>query len=379
MNIELQTIRSGYDRKTCWVHARPGIIPSDPLTAVVTMQMLRLTGSDVFYEINSMYSIDGGQSWSEPSPQSTLARRDVGDNIEEGISDFSPGWHAASGTLLGTGHTIRYQGDNLQPLPRKRDTGYSMYDPTQNLWRPWQILQFPEDVSFFNEGAGSTQRLDLEDGTILLPTYIALQQKTGKVFDIQCASAVMRCSFDGQNLQYLEHGNELTMPSGRGLVEPSIANAAGRYFLTLRNNDAGYIATSEDGLHYDEPRCWTFDDGTDLGSYNTQQHWLNHGDDLYLIYTRRGANNDHIPRHRAPLFIAQVDTDRLCVIRNSEKALIPQRGARLGNFGVTKISENESWVVVSEWMQTTAPNPYDSTVCEKWGSDNSIFLAKVTF
>ncbi len=371
MNIELQTIRSGYDRKTCWVHARPGIIPSDPLTAVVTMQMLRLTGSDVFYEINSMYSIDGGQSWS--------ARRDVGDNIEEGISDFSPGWHAASGTLLGTGHTIRYQGDNLQPLPRKRDTGYSMYDPTQNLWRPWQILQFPEDVSFFNEGAGSTQRLDLEDGTILLPTYIALQQKTGKVFDIQCASAVMRCSFDGQNLQYLEHGNELTMPSGRGLVEPSIANAAGRYFLTLRNNDAGYIATSEDGLHYDEPRCWTFDDGTDLGSYNTQQHWLNHGDDLYLIYTRRGANNDHIPRHRAPLFIAQVDTDRLCVIRNSEKALIPQRGARLGNFGVTKISENESWVVVSEWMQTTAPNPYDSTVCEKWGSDNSIFLAKVTF
>ena len=30
-DIELQTIRSGYDRKTCWTHARAGIIPGDNL------------------------------------------------------------------------------------------------------------------------------------------------------------------------------------------------------------------------------------------------------------------------------------------------------------------------------------------------------------
>jgi hypothetical protein len=71
MNIELQTISSGYDRKTCWVHARPGIIPGNPVTGVITTQKLRLSGDDVFYAINSMHSIDGGKNWSEPTPQET--------------------------------------------------------------------------------------------------------------------------------------------------------------------------------------------------------------------------------------------------------------------------------------------------------------------
>jgi hypothetical protein len=59
--------------------------------------------------------------------------------------------------------------------------------------------------------------------------------------------------------------------------------------------------------------------------------------------------------------------------------LIPEHGAALGNFGVAKIDENESWVVVSEWMQTTPPDPFDCKVCEKYGSNNRIFLAKITF
>ncbi len=39
----------------------------------------------------------------------------------------------------------------------------------------------------------------------------------------------------------------------------------------------------------------------------------------FLVYTRRGADNDHVFRHRAPLFIAQVDPKRLDVIRASER------------------------------------------------------------
>ena len=100
-------------------------------------------------------------------------------------------------------------------------------------------------------------------------------------------------------------------------------------------------------------------------------------DALYLVYTRRGANNDHVMRHRAPLFIAQVDPERLCVIRDTEQILVPERGARLGNFGVVQISESESWVTVAEWMQTNPPDPWDFTVCEKYGSDNSVFVAKI--
>ena len=32
---------------------------------------------------------------------------------------------------------------------------------------------------------------------------------------------------------------------------------------------------------------------------------------------------------------------------------MPQRGAKLGNFGVTEVNENETWVTDAEWMQTT--------------------------
>lgn len=379
MKIELHTVHSGYDRKTCWVHARPGFIPGEPGTGIITTQKLRLTGDDVFYEINSLRSTDGGRTWSEPEPQATLARRVVEDGIEEGVCDFWPTWHAASGTLLGTGHTVRYIDDSQQKPPRPRHTAYSTYDARQNVWTEWKKLEIPGNPYPFGEGAGCTQRYDMEDGTILLPVYFNKSIVPGQIFQSHYAVTVLRCSFDGQTLQYLESGDELTVPVLRGLCEPSLAYGAGRYFLTMRNDEAGYISTSEDGLHYTQPRRWTFDDGSDLGNYNTQQHWLTHGDELYLIYTRRGANNDRIVRHRAPLFIARIDKERLCVLRETEQVLIPMRGARLGNFGVAKISDNESWVVDAEWMQGSAANPFDPTYCEQWGSDNSIFLARVTF
>jgi hypothetical protein len=147
--------------------------------------------------------------------------------------------------------------------------------------------------------------------------------------------------------------------------------------MTLRNDEHNYVAAGEDGLHFGEPQRLKFDDGAELGGYNTQTHWLALGDRLYLVYTRRGANNDHIMRHRAPLLIAEFDPQRLCVIRDTEQVAVPERGARLGNFGITKISQHESWITVAEWMQTKPPNAHDPTICEKYGSDNSVFVAKV--
>ncbi|MBS3762593.1 MAG: exo-alpha-sialidase, partial [Planctomycetes bacterium] len=116
-------------------------------------------------------------------------------------------------------------------------------------------------------------------------------------------------------------------------------------------------------------RPWLFDDGTELGNYNTQQHWVTHSNGLFLVYTRRGLGNDHVFRHRAPLMIAEVDPEELVVIRDTERELVPNRGARLGNFAVTDVSPSETWVVVAEWMQ-----PVD---CEKYGSDNTIWAARL--
>ena len=102
---------------------------------------------------------------------------------------------------------------------------------------------------------------------------------------------------------------------------------------------------------------------------------MTHRDALLLVYTRVGANNDHVFRNRAPLFIAQVDPSKMRVVRTTERILIPERGAGLGNaFGVTEINDHETWVTTAEWMQgpkgiLMPGNPY--------GSDNSVFAARI--
>lgn len=187
--IQLDTICSGFDKKTCWVHPRAGAVPGTPPRVVLTMQKLLLTGSDVFYALNEMRTDDLGKTWTGPVEHGqTLGRRQEARGTIVAACDFWPKWHAKTSKLLGIGQTVRYRNDK----------------------------------------------------------------------------------------------------------------------------------------------------GPEKGNRET-------------------SNNDHVFRHRAPLFIAQVDPQRLCVIRATERILVPQRGARLGNFGVTDVSQEETWVTVAEWMQTTSP------------------------
>jgi hypothetical protein len=224
-------------------------------------------------------------------------------------------------------------------------------------------MDLSHDEKFNDAGAGCAQRFDLPDGTILLPLYFVPAGKNSHV-------TVARCGFDGTTLTYLENGTELHVDDKtRGLHEPSLARFDGKYFLTIRNDKRGFITRSDDGLRFEPIQEWRFDDGRPLGNYNTQQHWVTHSDGLFLVYTRRGADNDHVFRHRAPLFMAQVDPERPRVIRDTERILVPERGARLGNFGVVDISPEETWVTVSEWMQPEG--------VEKYGSDGSVYVARI--
>lgn len=379
--IELTVARRGFDGKRCWVHARAGAIPAgSPAVAgtsplvVMTLQPLQLSGSDVFFALNEMRSQDLGESWSAPAVHQSFSRvpfefEDKSD-LEITVCDFWPKWHRESGTLLGTGHTVVYENNRVMKT-RPRGSAYAIYDPATRTWSRWRTLAMPDDPKFVNSGSGCTQRFDLENGDILLPIYFKAMQAP------HYAVTVVRCTFDGVDLTYREHGSELSVPIKRGLYEPSLTRLGSRYYLTMRNDDAGYVATSEDGLAFDEPRPWTFDDGTPLGNYNTQQHWVTRGNSLYLVYTRRGADNDHVFRHRAPLFIARVDPDACHVIRDSERILVPERGARLGNFGVTDIGQNEIWVTVTEWMQAPGPNYHDPAPLIERGADNRIWVAKL--
>lgn len=138
----------------------------------------------------------------------------------------------------------------------------------------------------------------------------------------------------------------------------------------------GYVAQSKDGLQFNSYKPWTFDDGSALENYNTQQQWVTHSDALFLVYTRKDANNDHVFRHRAPLFMAQVDPEKRIVIRETEQILVPERGARLGNFGVTDITPKETWVTVSEWMQPHGVDKYGSVFVNriKWNKPKKFYL-----
>lgn len=368
--LKLETITQGYDGKTCWVHPRAGAIPGETPQVVLTMQKLLLTGSDVFYALNHVSTSDFGKSWTKPVEHTdTLGRREEPNGVIVAACDFTPKWHAKSGKLLGIGHTVRYR-DNKVIHERPRETCFAVFDPQTATWTPWQMLPMPEDAKFVNAGAGSVQRVDLANGDILLPIYF--KAKTDKYYRV----TVLRCSFDGSTLRYIEQGNELSLESGRGVYEPSLIRCAGKFYLTLRNDTAGYVCVSDDGLHFSEQKKWCWTDGSDLGNYNTQQHWVTHRDRLYLVYTRKGANNDHVFRHRAPLFMAEVDQATLTVKRETERVLVPERGARLGNFAVCEVSENETWVTVAEWMQKNGPDVVikpDNAL----GADNSVYAARI--
>lgn len=378
--IEEQVVAEGYDRKTGWFQPRIGWVP--PQTAILTLTRNRLWGSDIFTAIHTLRSDDGGAMWSEPRPEARLDRRRLDDGYEVCPCDMTPLWHAASGKLLATGHTAVYKGGEQGGLSsdnsHRRDLCYAVFNPASREWDEWRTMAFPDPDTFFWAGAGCTQRVDLADGTILLPVYGTPRAAEGSSFWRSCYFAtVLRASFDGSVLQPIEHGDMLSVPDPRGFCEPSLTAFQGRFFLTLRNDIRGYVACGRDGLHFETPVPWRFDDGQELGSYNTQQHWVTHSDGLFLVYTRRGADNDRVIRHRAPLFMAQVDPDRLCVLRDTERILVPDRGAQLGNFGTVNVSPGESWVVTSECMQGDAKNPLDLALTESRGANNRVIIARI--
>ena len=361
-----------FDGNYCWVQPRAGIVPGAGTNGmsrvVMTMSTLDLAGSDVFKGMNIMHTDDLGKNWTkvvEHIPLNPRFETIEGEVRPVSVDGFQPKWHQASGKLLGIGHTVVYTPEWRVVEKRPRHTAYSYYDPDTCQWAEPQKLIMPDPVKFYNSGACCSQRFDLPDGIILLPI-----QFTSDLSGKQFFATVLKCSFDGHTLLYIDNSDELTLDDGtRGLYEPSITCFNGEYFLTLRHDKQGFVSKSRDGMHFSPVQPWTFDDGSDLGNYNTQQHWVTHSDGLFLVYTRRGANNDHVFRHRAPLFMAQVDPVNLQVIRSTETILVPERGARLGNFGITEISRDETWVTVAEWMQPKG--------CEKYGSDGSIFIARI--
>jgi hypothetical protein len=356
-----------------WFHPRAVSIPGRGEVGgprvLMTLQK-HLNVSDYYSGLWTMQSDDLGKHWTEPKEIPELAWVPDGD-VDIAVCDVTPGWHPPTKKMVAFGAQVRYSkaGAHLDDIKRAHQTAYSIYDPEKETWTRWRQLEMPEDPIFDTARNACSDWIVEPNGTLLLPLYV--REGTSGPYSV----TVARFGFDGKKVTFIEHGNILRLNVQRGFCEPQLVKFQGTYYLSLRNDVKGYVTSSKDGLHFDKPKPWTFDDGTELGSYNTQQHWLTHKDGLFLVYTRRGANNDHIMRHRAPLFISQVDPQKLCIVRSTEKVAVPERGAALGNFGTARIDEDRSIITVGEGVYHGKKNPRGAdgsiwTSWIRWGTKN---------
>ncbi len=357
--ITRHVVLDGRNNNISWFHPKRAVIPPEPgegnPTVVVTMATQN--GDDVYSPPLEMTTRDLGRTWTDPVWHvRTLGRRMIADNLFEGFCDFVPKYHKASGTILGLGHTTRITNEvidrhvKIERLVHEtfRPAGtYSVRDVNTGQWQQWEFLPEPESGGdpASSYAPGCPQWVELPDGHIVLPLSARNPQEAWH----RVCSAI--CSFDGRELRTLEVGNSLGLEVGRGLHEPSMVEFGGCFYMTIRAEDHRmYHAESRDGLKLENFAPWQWDDGTDVATDQTQQHWVKRHDALYLTYTRQTGDNDHIVRCRAPMFIAQVDTDTMRLIRDTEQVVIPKEDASLGNFMVENVTPYETWLTVGEFL-----------------------------
>ena len=373
--IQLQSVKSLEGKgNDIYAQSRMTMIgKKKPIFLITTQHTIRNT-THGYRNIFQVTSDDFGKTWSVPKKVASLDRVANKDGYEVVMGDLCPQWHEKTGTVLVTGKSFNFENNKRENFDREKVT-YSIYDPKTKHWSKMKVMGMPthdkQGRKIVAPNAGCNQKVHLKNGEVLLPVrynpYPVFKTRKQRLY----ITVVARCRFDGKTLKYVEHGSELTIKKPRGLYEPSLIEHRGKYFLTMRADHTAYVSVSKNGLDYQPIKQWKFDDGKPLGNYNTQQHWISNKNGLYLCYTRRGKNNGHVFRHRAPLYIAQVNPKTLQVIRKTEKILVPEAGATLGNFGICHVSPNEAWVITSE------DNTRHNGKVIKRKQENRVWIAKV--
>jgi len=350
LSIETQIIFNGRKNPPTWFHPKVTIIPAKP-NPVALMTCQSISGSDYFGQVYFSLSHDLGHTWSLPEAIPSLGRRNLKNGLQEGVCDVVPEFHPPTGTVLAVGHNVYYKDGKLTQPDRMRFPVYVVRN-AQGQWSDRWKLDWDDPRASAMYTSGCSQRILLPDGHLIFPLSFNDLERA----DRSVSSA--RCEFDGAFLQLREFGNALSLPVKRGLLEPSLAFFANRYWMTIRAEDGhGYLSTSADGLHWENQRPWAWENGEALTMSTTQQHWLIHSEALFLVYTRQTEQNINVMRWRAPLFVARVDPEKKCLIQETERVVLPLLGdgvhdpknvALMGNFHITNVTPHESWVTVGE-------------------------------
>lgn len=351
--IEPEKIFSGSGDGTTWFSTRACMVPSDA-GPIGLMMLAEINGSDYFGPVHVTETRDLGRTWSVPTPVPGLGRKKLDDGTELGSCDYVPEYHAASQQVLAMGHSVYYKGGRFYRDQPPRTPTYLVRDP-RGQWSTPRVLEWDDPRGALIYTPNCAQRATLDDGEILMPCSFGADRNGRSV-------AVFRLRLEGDVLSIRAIGNELKSKTGRGFLEPSIAKHGGTYFLTLRAEDGhGHVTTSRDGLEFAPPKAWAWDNGDPIAMSTTQQRWLPHARGLFLVYTRKDASNERVFRWRSPLYLAQVDLDKLCLIRSTERIAIPMSASgetpdaveQLGNFHTTAASASESWITVGAFLPKT--------------------------
>ncbi|PAY21352.1 hypothetical protein CKO51_01875 [Rhodopirellula sp. SM50] len=355
--ITKQTLWSNRDGKSrTWFHPRVCMMPDPDGRPVALMNLQEIGGSDYFGPVHWSTSRDQGRTWSQPRQIPSLAREPVAgreDGLMAGVCDVTPQYHPQTDTVLALGHVVFYKGDYF--ARKEQLARYPVYATRSKdgTWSERKILKWddPRAAHIYSNNCG--QRIVLPGGDVQMSFTFGPKPENRMVAGVQS-------SFDGSELKVTEVGPALHNPVGRGLLEPSVTKFGDEFWMTMRaEDDHGYVSVSSDGLNWKEKKPWLWDDGTALSMSTTQQHWLTHSDGLFLVYTRKDPSNENVIRWRSPLWLAQVDVRKRCLIKSTERVVLPLVGdgvnasnkvALMGNFDVTNVSPHESWVTVGEWM-----------------------------
>ena len=331
-----------------WFHPRCCLVPGEKPQLLMTLQ--GISGSDFFGPVHSTVSGDLGRTWSKYAAVPPLGWEKLETGGHEAVCDVTPEYHAATQSVLALGHNVFYQTKNFSKNQPPRWPVYAVWK--DGKWGPRRKLDWDDPRGSYIYSNNCGQRVNLPDGDVMMSFTFGVKDKPRAVCGV-------RCSFDGHELKIKAVGPELTNAKGRGLLEPSLTKFDGKFYLTLRAEDErGYVAVSEDGLIYAPKKAWSWEDGAPLVMSTTQQHWLTHEKGLFLVYTRKDVYNTGVIRWRAPLWMAEVDTEKMCLIRSSERVVLPligdgvkagQKVAINGNFGVANISPTESLITDGSW------------------------------
>ncbi len=366
-NITAEIVLKGRMKNQCWFSPLMAAVPSSRSDACPTVyvHVTQQVGNDLG-PTHILTTSDCGKRWSLPAESLALEQIPLENDTFESPT-LAPVYHKKTGNLISFGNTVFSRDKMLDAgikcealaydkLPERRNI-FAVWNEGTGDWNNWKEMLVAGHIA--ENGIVDilvqpcNQTVELEDGTILLPAVVK-----HKDMEFNRATTLI-CKFDGQNFMINDIGGLVGIDKPGGLHEPSMIGFGGRFLMTIRSDCEDfrmYFSQSNDGINWDGISAWCWDDGSEIETENTQQHWLSWNDELYLVYTRVNDMSNGVFRSRAPLFIARVDTQKYQLIRSSEKVVIPAKDARMGNFAVADITKNEAWVMAGEWIEQYNPD-----------------------